>query len=48
MVIPLADPSLAISKLATLEVAASRLVVLVVAADKRVEGELLAFLLLTF
>ena len=53
LVVPLADPPLAISKLVgpfelAVPLAASRLAVLVVATDKRVEGELLAFLLLTF
>ena len=53
LVAPLADRPLAISKLAVpselaAPLAASRLAVLVVAANKRVEGELLAFLLLTF
>ena len=57
LVAPLADRPLAISKLAVpselaaplaASLAASRLAVLVVAADKQVEGELLAFLLLTF
>ena len=58
LVVPQADPPLAISKLvgpfelvaplAAASLAASRLAVLVVVTDKRVEGELLAFLLLTF